>query len=129
MTKHSLKKISANQIVHVWYQETAPGEEYLSAFRPIDDTDWELITETVPYEEHLMWTWQQRAMNYPNLTDLADALVHFHQGDKTVMEAYLAKCEEVKTQFPKPTAEGGEIVPPPFSWNGMINMLRAWLGL
>ena len=45
----------------------------------------------------------QRAVEYPALTDLADALYHQSKGDETKLTAYLAKCEAVKTKYPKPT--------------------------
>ena len=44
-----------------------------------------------------------RQREYPPLTDLADALYHQSKGDETKLTAYLAKCEAVKTKYPKPT--------------------------
>ena len=44
-----------------------------------------------------------RAKEYPSLTDLADALYHQSKGDETKLTAYLAKCEAVKTKYPKPS--------------------------
>ena len=43
-----------------------------------------------------------RAVEYPPLADLADALYHQSKGDETKLTAYLAKCEAVKTKYPKP---------------------------
>jgi hypothetical protein len=45
----------------------------------------------------------KRQLEYPSLTDLADALYHQSKGDETKLTAYLAKCEAVKTKYPKPT--------------------------
>ena len=43
----------------------------------------------------------KRQPEYPALTDLADALYHQSKGDETKLTAYLAKCEAVKTKYPK----------------------------
>ena len=45
----------------------------------------------------------KRQPEYPPLTDLADALYHQSKGDETKLTAYLAKCEAVKTKYPKPS--------------------------
>jgi len=34
---------------------------------------------------------------------MADALYHQSKGDETKLTAYLAKCEAVKSKYPKPT--------------------------
>ena len=44
---------------------------------------------------------EKRQMEYPPLTDLADALYHQSKGDETKLTAYLAKCEAVKQKYPK----------------------------
>jgi hypothetical protein len=44
---------------------------------------------------------ENRQREYPSLTDLADALYHQSKGDETKLTAYLAKCEAVKTKYPK----------------------------
>ena len=46
---------------------------------------------------------ENRQREYPLLADLADALYHQSKGDETKLTAYLAKCESVKTKYPKPT--------------------------
>jgi hypothetical protein len=43
----------------------------------------------------------KRQAEYPPLTDLADALYHQSKGDETKLTAYLAKCEAVKSKYPK----------------------------
>jgi hypothetical protein len=45
----------------------------------------------------------KRQAEYPPLTDLADALYHQSKGDETKLTAYLAKCESVKSKYPKPS--------------------------
>ena len=44
----------------------------------------------------------KRAVEYPPLADLADALYHQSKGDETKLTAYLSECEAVKTKYPKP---------------------------
>ena len=44
---------------------------------------------------------RRRAMEYPALTELADALVHERNGDPTKLEAYIKACREVKERYPK----------------------------
>lgn len=45
---------------------------------------------------------KRRQEEYPDLAELADALYWEAKGDKTKMKAYLDKCDQVKTKFPKP---------------------------
>jgi hypothetical protein len=45
---------------------------------------------------------KRRKEEYPDLAELADAMYWQSKGDRTKLEAYLAKCEQVKTKFPKP---------------------------
>ncbi len=45
---------------------------------------------------------ENRQREYPPLANLADALYHQSKGDETKLTAYLAKCEAVKTKYPKP---------------------------
>lgn len=45
---------------------------------------------------------RRRAAEYPDLSELADALVHDHAGDGSKLEAYLKACQDVKARFPKP---------------------------
>lgn len=44
---------------------------------------------------------RKRAVEYPPLTDLADAMYWAAQGDNTKLEAYYAACEAVKLKYPK----------------------------
>jgi len=43
-----------------------------------------------------------RRREYPPLADLADALYWMERKDKSLMEAWLAKCDAVKMKYPKP---------------------------
>lgn len=102
MTKWTLRHIPSGRVAHVFYQETQPGEEYLAAYRNTGDPDWELFSEVVNYYEELGWVLSNRAVEYPPVTELADALWHQQNGNEAPMIAYVAKCAEVKTRFPKP---------------------------
>jgi hypothetical protein len=44
---------------------------------------------------------RQRQLEYPPLSDLADALYWQSQGDESKMTAYLAAVETVKAKYPK----------------------------
>ena len=44
----------------------------------------------------------ERRFNYPHLADFADAFYWAQRGDATKMDEYLAKCDEIKTKYPKP---------------------------
>lgn len=45
---------------------------------------------------------KNRRAAYPPLSEFADAFVKLQGGDSTQMTAYVAACNAVKTQFPKP---------------------------
>ena len=45
---------------------------------------------------------RSREMEYPSMTDLADALYWQSKGDDSKMTAYLAAVEAVKQKYPKP---------------------------
>ena len=45
---------------------------------------------------------EKRALKYPSLTDLADAMYWNSKGDDSKLTAYYAACEKVKTDNPKP---------------------------
>lgn len=46
-----------------------------------------------------------RRVSYPPLADFTDAIYWQSQGDNSKMDAYLAKVEAVKLQYPKPTED------------------------
>lgn len=49
------------------------------------------------------FSWRgHRMREYPPLQQLADALYWSQRGDQSLMEAYLAACDEVKRKYPKP---------------------------
>jgi len=45
---------------------------------------------------------RQRAPEYPDLKELADALYWNSKGDSSKLEEYYIKCEEIKNKYPKP---------------------------
>lgn len=45
---------------------------------------------------------RQRAPEYPDLKELADALYWSSKGDSTKLDEYYTKCEVVKLKYPKP---------------------------
>ena len=47
---------------------------------------------------------RDRQPEYPDLTDLADALYWSNQGDNTKLDEYYASVSAVKTKYPKPEA-------------------------
>ena len=44
---------------------------------------------------------EKRAVEYPPLSEFADAFYWFQEGDPTLMDAYLQKCRDVKANHPK----------------------------
>lgn len=44
----------------------------------------------------------KRQAEYPPLADFADAYYWAQNGDNTKMTAYIEKCDEVKSKYPKP---------------------------
>lgn len=128
MRKFSLRRISTRELVFVWY-ETRPEEPYLAAFRRFGDPDWELVEEDTPYDEHLQWTWTQRKQAYPPIEELADAMVHFYQGDQVIMNEYLSKINEIKTRYPLPDPRGGDLPVEQSSWARFVTLMRSLLGL
>lgn len=45
---------------------------------------------------------RQRAPEYPDLKELADAMYWNSKGDSTKLDEYYSKCDEVKNKYPKP---------------------------
>jgi len=44
----------------------------------------------------------KRQAEYPTLADFADAYYWSQNGDNTKMTAYIEKCNEIKSKYPKP---------------------------
>jgi hypothetical protein len=61
---------------------------------PIEKTSSEY--NSLPYD-------YKRRQEYPDLSELADAIYWQQKGDNSKMEAWVAKCDIVKTKYPKPT--------------------------
>ncbi len=87
---------------------TINGEDYSGLI-------WKDENQTKPTEEEvtlkineLQKEWEDtqyqrdRAPQYPSLADFADAYYWAQRGDNTKMNAYIAQCDEVKNQYPKP---------------------------
>lgn len=51
---------------------------------------------------------RRRAVEYPRIEELADALVHQANGDDTKLTAYLEACKAVKERYPKPPSKEGK---------------------
>jgi hypothetical protein len=103
MTKWTLRHIPTGRVANVFYQDTQPEEKYLAAFRSPGDAEWEIVSQVVDYYEELGHVLANRMSEYPPVSELADALWHQQNGNEDPMTAYLAKCAEVKTRWPKPT--------------------------
>jgi hypothetical protein len=70
--------------------------------RPTDvEIDAEIVRLQAEYDSKAYIAKRQK--EYPPFADLADALYHQSKGDETKLTAYLAKCEAVKTKYPKST--------------------------
>ena len=74
-----------------WYVENPPTEAEVNA-------EWQRLKDEWTYNAYK----RERSIDYPPLADFADAYYWAQKGDTTKMDAYIAKCEEVKTNWPKP---------------------------
>lgn len=45
-----------------------------------------------------------RSQHYPDLHEFADAVYWAERGDRSLLEAWLARCDAVKASIPKPPA-------------------------
>ena len=45
---------------------------------------------------------RQRAPKYPPIQEFVDAYYWAQKGDNTLMDAYVAACDKVKADYPKP---------------------------
>jgi hypothetical protein len=92
-----------------------PGAEFSIRENDYDQIDWwdevyqqptkeEVEAEIVRLQaEYDLTEYQrQRAPEYPDIKDLADALYWSSKGDNTKLDEYYSKCEEVKNKYPKP---------------------------
>lgn len=88
----------------------------------VGDDDYDNVTftmnegETAPTKEavdtrtaELAQEWEnqryarERKYDYPDMGEFADAYYWAQKGDNTKMDAYVAKCDAVKANWPKPT--------------------------
>ena len=92
-----------------------PGTEWVVRGNAYDDIEWLDSTQEKPSKsqveakiKELQKEWEDtqyqrdRAPQYPSLADFADAYYWAQKGDNTKMNAYIAQCDEVKNQYPKP---------------------------
>jgi len=93
MNKHQAIFKTNPTVVTIRGDEAFDAEGNLVAY---DETAVQAYIDSQVYIEN-------RQREYPLLADLADALYHQSKGDETKLTAYLAKCEAVKTKYPKST--------------------------
>lgn len=93
MNKHQAIFKTNPTVVTIRGDEAFDAEGNLVAY---DETAVQAYIDSQVYIEN-------RQREYPLLADLADALYHQSKGDETKLTAYLAKCEAVKTKYPKPS--------------------------
>lgn len=73
---------------------------YANELQAFDDIMYD--EEHQPEPSALEVALENRRNAYPPLGDFADAYVHMSNGDATHMTAYVAACNQVKTDYPKP---------------------------
>lgn len=106
-----MKKITIYQAI----SSLLPGAEFSIRDNDYDTIDWwdevyqqpskeEVEAEIAKLQkEYELTDYQhQRAPEYPDLKELADALYWSSTGDNTKLNEYYAKCEAVKLKYPKP---------------------------
>jgi len=92
-----------------------PGAQWFINGESYDGLTWLDKTQTKPTEAEIEAEIQklqaeyeateyqrQRAPEYPDLKELADALYWNSKGDSSKLEEYYIKCEEIKNKYPKP---------------------------
>lgn len=81
--------------------EVAPSEQHVFDY---EGKRWVLtLNEEEKGALEIVEFQKQRSALYPPLSELADALYWKERGNPDLYEAYIAKCDDVKTAFPKPT--------------------------
>jgi hypothetical protein len=93
----------------------APGAEWVNTDNDYNQLQW--LSPDIPKPsksqveakiKELQKEWEDtqyqrdRAPQYPSLADFVDAYYWAQKGDNTKMNAYIAQCDEVKNQYPKP---------------------------
>jgi hypothetical protein len=84
-----------------FYFAVKPGEE--CTIQPNwEEIDEEMLPEWIDTSYIPPATYiNQRKLEYPPLSELADALVHQAMGNPVPMEEYVAACLAVKAKYPK----------------------------
>ena len=106
-----MKKITIHQAIG----SLLPGAEFSIIDNDYDTIDWwdeayqQPSKEEVDAEIARLQTEDERTeyqrlreLEYPDLKELADALYWSSTGDNTKLDEYYAKCEAVKSKYPKP---------------------------
>ena len=106
-----MKKITIHQAIG----SLLPGAEFSIRDNDYTTIDWWDEVYQQPTEEEveaeiarLQFEYESaeyqrlREPEYPDLKELADALYWSSKGDNTKMDAYVAKCDAVKSKYPKP---------------------------
>ena len=79
-----------------WYEENeddCPTKEQLEA----EITRLQNEKNSVKYQS-------ERKLEYPPLSDFADAYYWAQKGDNVKMDEYIKKCDDVKSKYPKPSS-------------------------
>ena len=86
----------------VWYGNDYSGLQWLTP-EQTKPSEAEINTEIVRLQAQYDNKEYQRlrAAEYPSLAEFADAYYWAQKGDNTLMDAYVAKCDAVKTKYPK----------------------------
>lgn len=105
-----MKKITIYQAI----SSLLPGAEFSIRDDDYDQIDWWDEVYTQPSKEEVEIEIQRleaesnsneyqklRAPEYPDLREFADAYYWSQKGDDTKMNEYVAKCDEVKSKYPK----------------------------
>lgn len=92
-----------------------PGAEWVLRGDTYKDLEWLDKIQSLPTREEieaeiliLKEKWERlqyqrdRTALYPSLADFADAYYWMQKGDQSKMDAYITKCDEVKSKYPKP---------------------------
>ena len=73
------------------------GEEFVIDQALVDAAAAELASEAAATQYQ-----RDRAPEYPNIKQFADAYYWAQKGDNTKMDEYVAACDAVKAKYPKP---------------------------
>ncbi len=89
-----------------WYFSGSPDydglvwedKNYTKPSREEFDSEMNIVVEEFNNTEYQ----RKRMFEYPDLGEFVDAFYWMQKGDNTKMDAYIQKCDEVKSKYPKP---------------------------